>query len=260
MNTKLYLDRIGYVGEPAPTIKTLAALQIFHLKSVPFENLDIHYHIPIDFKNSFHKIVTRNRGGFCYELNFLFYQLLKELGYAATIISARAFGKEKGYGPEFDHMAIIAVVNHEEYLVDVGFGEFAFHPIKIEPGKEVTDARGVFRINSFEENYLLAEKKGADGNFVPEYIFTKQERQPDEFTGMCHFHQTSNESHFTQKRLCSLPTDEGRITLTGNTLKISTKKGIVEKELQTEAEVEKVLWDYFRVRMTTTKPTTNTNI
>ena len=260
MNAKLYVDRIGYAGALTPTAGTLAALQLFHLKSVPFENLDIHNHIPIDFKNSFNKIVIRNRGGFCYELNYLFYQLLKELGYTATIISARAFSREKGYGPEFDHLAIIAVVDHEEYLVDVGFGEFAFHPIKIESGKEANDPRGVFRINSFEKDYLLVEKKDADGNFVPEYIFTKQERQPDEFSGMCHFHQTSSESHFTQKRLCSLPTDEGRITLTGNKLKISTKESIVEKELQTEAEVEKILWDYFQVRMATTKTKINTHI
>jgi len=247
--SQLYLDRIGYLGTTAPTIHTLEALQVCHLKTVPFENLDIHFHVPIDFMNSFEKVVKRNRGGFCYELNYLFCGLLKQLGYTAILISARAFDKQKGYGPEFDHMAIIATINDHEYLADVGFGEFAFHPLKVEIDKEITDPRGVFRLRDFDNGYLAVEKKNRDGDFVPEYIFTKKERQPEEFADMCHYHQTSSESHFTRKRLCSLPTDEGRITLTGNTLKISTQDDIFEKEIENEAGVDKILWDYFKIKI-----------
>ena len=67
-----YLDRIGYKGELQVSEQVLSELQSLHLKAVPFENLDIHNHKPIDFKNSFSKIIRRNRGGFCYELNYLF--------------------------------------------------------------------------------------------------------------------------------------------------------------------------------------------
>jgi len=249
LQTQLYLDRIGYIGANTPTINTLSALQVTHLKTVPFENLDIYHHIPIDFLNSFDKVVKRNRGGFCYELNFLFDGLLKDLDYATTLISARVYDKEKGYGPEFDHMAILVTINQEEYLADVGFGEFAFHPLKIEPDRENDDPRGVFRIKNFDGEYMLVEKKDETGDFTPEYIFTKKERHPDEFNDMCHFHQTSELSHFTRKRMCSLPNEEGRITLTGNTLKITTKEGVTEKEIETEDEVDKILWDYFKIRI-----------
>lgn len=249
IQTQLYLDRIGYIGASAPTINTLSALQVTHLKTVPFENLDIHNHVPIDFLNSFDKIVGRNRGGFCYELNFLFYGMLNDLGYDTSLISARVFDKEKGYGPEFDHMAILVTTNQQEYLVDVGFGEFAFHPLKLELDQEMNDPRGVFRIKNFENDYLLVEKRDLTSSFTPEYIFTRQERHPDEFNDMCHFHQTSEQSHFTRKRMCSLPNEDGRITLTGNTLKITTKQGITEKDVENESMIDKILWDYFKIRI-----------
>lgn len=51
---------------------------------------------------SLKKIVSRRRGGFCYELNGLFAWLLQELGFQVTLLSARAAHKDGRYGPEFD--------------------------------------------------------------------------------------------------------------------------------------------------------------
>jgi len=36
-------------------------------------------------------------------------------------------------------MALIVKIKDGNYLVDVGFGEFSFYPIKIELNKETTD-------------------------------------------------------------------------------------------------------------------------
>ena len=138
MDARLYLQRISYSGKLTPTLGTLTQLQTNHLLTVPFENLYIHDKIKIDLADSYIKIVIQNRGGFCYELNGLFYRLLLQLGYTVKMISARVFNKESGFGPEFDHMAIIATIDNADWLVDVGFGEFAFHPLKIEPGHRKT--------------------------------------------------------------------------------------------------------------------------
>ena len=90
MDIKKYLDRIGYNGEVKPAPEVLGALQKNHLLNIPFENLDIHYNNPIilDTKRFFNKIILRKRGGFCYELNGLFYMLLIEFGFDAKIISS----------------------------------------------------------------------------------------------------------------------------------------------------------------------------
>ena len=246
---KQYLERINYVGPLNPTFEVLSKLQLAHLMNVPFENLDIHNKTKIDLKNLFDKIVTRKRGGFCYELNGLFYELLKEIGFTVKMISARVYDSKKEYSPEFDHMAIVASIKDDNYLVDVGFGEFAFAPIEIELNKDTIDPRGIFRIETFDENYKVVRKKNAEGNFIPEYIFSEKERQLEEFYARCYYHQTSNESHFTQNRICSLPTKEGRITLTGNTLKITENGMVKERHLNNEQEIQQELWNYFGIKL-----------
>lgn len=249
MDIPSYLDRIAYTGELSPTIEVLTTLQETHLMTVPFENLDIHYRQKIDLAHSYQKIVRDHRGGFCYELNSLFYQLLKSIGFTVKMVSARAYDPEKGFGPEFDHLAIIASINKERFLVDVGFGEFALHPLKIEFGTEQKDPRGIFTIATYDDQYAVVKKKDQADQFIPEYIYSEKERQLTDFTEMCNYHQTHPASHFTQKRVCSLPTREGRITLKGNTLKITASAGVTEKELQSEEEVEQVLWDYFKIKL-----------
>jgi N-hydroxyarylamine O-acetyltransferase len=244
-----YLERIGYSGELAASLAVLSKLQQNHLLTVPFENLDIIYKTKISLPGSYDKIVNRYRGGFCYELNYSFYQLLKHTGFDVKLVSARVYEKTKGFGAEFDHMAIIADIDNTDYLVDVGFGEFAFHPLKINLNTDLDDPRGLFRIEPYDESYLAVRKKDPDGGFTTEYIFSLKERAVEEFYTMCRYHQTSPESHFTQKRLCTLATNDGRITLTGNTFKVTVNKMVTEVELGSEPEVQQVLLDYFNVNL-----------
>ena len=249
MDIKQYLERITYVGPIGPTLKVLSDLQMFHLLNVPFENLDIHNKTRIDLTNLFDKIVTRRRGGFCYELNGLFYELLVQIGFTVKMVSARAYDGKGNYGAEFDHMALIVEIMDDRYLADVGFGEFLFFPIKLELNKEISDPRGVFKIGIFDEFYQVVEKKNSDGSFIPEYIFSEKERRLEEFNEMCNYHQTNIASHFTQKRICSLPTANGRITLTGNILKITENGEVSERVLNKEEEVTQELWNHFRIRL-----------
>jgi N-hydroxyarylamine O-acetyltransferase len=249
-NIQQYLQRIQYAGTTIPSIEMLYSLQLAHLLQVPFENLDIHNQTKIELSKSFDKIVLRNRGGFCYELNGLFYELLQALGFDVIMISARAYNSDNdSFGPEFDHMAIIATVGNENYLVDVGFGEFALYPIKIELNEEHVDPRGIFIIEKFDDTYLVVKKKSGEGQFTPEYLFTTTTRELPEFFEMCTFHQTNPTSHFTQKSICSLPTKEGRITLKGKTLKITSNDVITERTLISEEEISQVLLKYFNVKL-----------
>lgn len=249
MDIKKYLERINYVNPITDTFEVLSKLQVMHLMNVPFENLDIHHNMKIDLTNLFNKIVTRKRGGFCYELNTLFYNLLIEVGFAVKMVSARVYVGEENYSPEFDHMTLIVRIKADNYLVDVGFGEFSFYPIKIELNKDISDPRGIFRIEAFNENYKVVKKRNADGKFIPEYIFSEKERQVEEFYDMCNYHQTSHESHFMQKRICSLPTISGRITLTGDMLKITENGDVRQRKLNNEQEIRLELWNYFGIRL-----------
>ena len=167
-----YFERIKYSGSSEPTLSTLKELQKNHLLHIPFENLDIHNKIPIelDIERIYEKIVKNNRGGFCYELNGLFYELLISMGFNAKRISARVHKKHREYSPEFDHFAIIVNLENMDYLTDVGFGEFIFHPLELEVGKTQKDPRGDFVIEKYKYGYLQVNKI-VDGVGTPEFIF-----------------------------------------------------------------------------------------
>lgn len=250
LNTAKYLMRIRYAPESQPDYDVLCQLQKAHLLSIPFENLDIHYGTPItlDIHRIFKKIIPGNRGGFCYELNGLFYHLLISLGFKAKIISARVHDEEKGFGPEFDHLAILVNLDGTEYLSDVGFGEFAFFPLNINSREIQYDQRGKFIIDHYDEDYLRVSKF-QNGNTIPSYIFKTAEQPFPAFSTMCNYHQTNENSHFTRKRLISMATEQGRITISGNTLKIVTSDSVSEAPITDEKQFETALWQYFNIQL-----------
>lgn len=248
-NKEKYLRRIKYSENIEPNLNTLRKLQKAHLLNIPFENLDIHNNVSIDLsiQKIFDKIVNQNRGGFCYELNGLFYELLLALGFDAIRVSARVYGQNKGYGKEFDHLAIIVTINNTKYLTDVGFGEFTFEPLKIKLGIIQKDERGNYLIDKFDKSYFRVNKV-EDNQKYPEYIFRDKERAFHEFEKMCIYHQTSPDSHFTSKRLITLPTENGRITISGSTLKIKEVESVTEFILKNEAEYKNELWNKFKIK------------
>jgi len=224
-------------------------LQKAHLKAIPFENLDIHYgrEISLEIGRLFEKIVVSERGGFCYELNSLFHALLQKLGFMARIISARVAKENGGFSPEYDHLAIVVSINGLNYLVDVGFGHFAIKPLLIRPGVRSSDGIGEFQIMEFDRNYLEVSRV-EDEVVIPEYMFSMVERKLTEFQNMCDYHQKSADSHFTRKKVVSILTDDGRITLTNTQLKISGLQGS-QIENFGEDEFEKYLERYFGIRI-----------
>ncbi len=249
MNKEKYLRRIGVEDLPnGNALDILKRLQKQHLLNVPFENLDIHSgtKIILDVGLFYRKIVENNRGGFCYELNSGFNELLRSLGFETRTISARAAKGDGDFGPEFDHMALIVKADRSEYLSDVGFGDFTAGPLKLEIELEQDDLNGKFKISEFYEEYLEVKKLN-ETEWKSVYIFKPAARSLEEYSGMCEFHQTSPESHFTKGRLCSVMTESGRKTLT-DSLFIETANGEKnEVAVGSEAEFEEILAREFSI-------------
>lgn len=249
MNKNEYLRRIGIEeNELEPTLENLKLLQRRHLLNVPFENLDIHWKRPIllDSGKFYNKIIGEKRGGFCYELNGLFNELLKEIGYKTKIISARVFNG-KDFGEEYDHLAILMEIGDEEFLTDVGFGNFTAEPLRFVLDEEQEDANGAYKIIKRDDEYFeVVEKKGE--SWESEYIFKDLERNLQEFSEMSEFHQTSPESHFTLGKVCSLMTINGRKTLTDKNF-IKTENGEKnETEINSEEGFNEILEREFNIK------------
>ncbi len=246
-----YLARLGYVGKASPTPESLIALQKAHLLSVPFENLDIHARkrIVLDPDRLFHKIVLMKRGGFCYELNGLFHVLLQKLGFHVALAMGRVYDRTRSaYGPEFDHMLILAKVDGHTWLVDVGFGDFAMHPLKLTLNEPVTDLNGQFVIERHTDEYFKVSRYSPEETrYLPEYLFSTTRRSLSDFTEMCLYHQTSPESHFTRRKLCSIATATGRVTLTDTKLVVTENGMRTVCEITDELEFDRALAQYFNI-------------
>jgi len=114
-----YLNRIQFRGDISLNEECLIKLHSCHIMSIPFEALDIHLNrqISLDLVEIYNKVINNNRGGYCYELNLLFHNLLRELGFESHLISASIHDGDS-WGPEYDHMAILVRLE-STYLVDV---------------------------------------------------------------------------------------------------------------------------------------------
>jgi len=249
--TSKYLNRIKYSDDLSPTLNLLYKLQKQHLLNVPFENLDIQYgnKIDLDIDKIYDKIINRTRGGFCYELNGLFNTLLKSLGFETKIISARVFNRKSNeYSTEYDHLAVLVQIEECEYLADIGFGEFAFNPLKFELNNILHDERGDYIFDKYDNEYFRVSKIEND-EIVPQYIFKNIHREFSEFSEMCSFHQTNPKSHFTQNKLISLPNRNGRISLSGDKFKITENGNSTEIPINNEEEFSEKLKQYFNIEL-----------
>ena len=149
MDVQAYLNRINYDGTVAPTAETLRQLHLAHLLSVPFENLSIHAgeQIVLEDEALFRKIVSRRRGGFCYELNGLFAALLRALGFEVAMLSAQVANDDGGFSRDFDHMTLM-VTSEQRWLVDVGFGDSFIEPLSLDRREAREQRNRAYRIVS----------------------------------------------------------------------------------------------------------------
>lgn len=248
MNVRRCLSRIGYGGLLELNIETLRALQFSFLLMVPFENLDIHLgkEIVLVSENIFEKIVTMRRGGVCYERNILFYDLLTALGFRVEILSARMV---KGFsiGPEYDHMVLMVSLDHP-YLLDVGNGHLLREPLQIN-SFENSYAEGYFyRVGLHDNTYALYYRQ-ANREWLPRFYFTLQPRSLSEFESMNIFHQSSPNSPFTRRRIVTIATEEGRVSLIDRRLIIGTESKKQWKELESEHKYQLCLRQYFGIEI-----------
>lgn len=250
LNIKAYLERLNYQGSLAPTAETLRGLHVAHLVAVPFENLSIHAGEPIVLEDGplFTKIVERRRGGFCYEANGLFAALLRRLGFDVVMLSAGVANAEGGFGPDFDHMALM-VSTDRRWLVDVGFGDSFIEPLLLDDrGAQVQGARA-YRILHDDARLILTRRDPGE-EWKAQYRFSLQSREYADYAAMCRHHQTSPLSHFTRARICSRATEEGRITLSEMRLITTSREGGRQERILTgQAEYTDTLREHFGIVM-----------
>ena len=120
-----YFARIGYTGPREPTLAALRALQLKHMMAIPTENLDVLLgrHISIEPVAIEQKLVRDHRGGYCFEQNSLFRDVLRSLGFTATPLLARVrWQVPADFSTGLTHMVLQVDIEGRSWLADVGMG------------------------------------------------------------------------------------------------------------------------------------------
>ncbi|XP_075686936.1 arylamine N-acetyltransferase, pineal gland isozyme NAT-10-like [Rhinoderma darwinii] len=250
MDLKTYLQRINLEDCAPPSLAALRELHSHHVHSVPTESLSIHSgeKIILDISWIYNKIVVRRRGGFCYENNGLFLWVLQQLGYQTQVLSGRVKNQITSiYGPLFDHMILLVVLEGRRWLCDVGFGEGFVEPFPLEAGWEEEQDSGVYRLRVDGDEWYMERKE--EELWMSLFKFTLEERTFEDFREMCEYHQTDSSSFFVRKSFCSIKLPHGRLTYIGHRL-ISTEHiqggGSVKTTQElTEEEIPGLLRDKF---------------
>lgn len=232
MDPDRYLDRIGVApadGEP-PTYETVARLQRAHVTAVPFETLSItgdpsgeHFGegVSLALPALYEKLVERERGGFCFELNGLFVWLLEELGFEVDRLAAQVLDEEGDPRPPANHHTV-RVTFEESYLVDVGLGMPKMRRPLPVGGHVGPDAAGVeWRTEESDRPDAdhVVQTRGPEAETWGDcYIFTETPRELSFFEATCKHLATAPESNFTGDPHVNVGTERGHTSLSADTL------------------------------------------
>lgn len=214
-----YLRRIGFDDEVRLDLETLAALQLAHLKSIPFENLHVFADrgVRTDDEWSYNKVVDERRGGWCFELNGAFARLLDALGFEVRRLGAAVL--LAGPTTVVDHLALEVTLD-QPYLVEVGFGDDApIVPLPLQTNGPLDGRSGTFEFIASPQGTTLAQI--IDG--VPEarYRFKRVSHEMADFDEASQRLQGDRSLFWSASPFATrLLDDQGtRLTLTRSSLK-----------------------------------------
>lgn len=251
-DVRAYLNRIGFTGLVDGSASTLAELQERHLQTVPYENLDIVRRIPLSLEipQLFDKVVTRRRGGYCFELNALFGWLVAELGYPVTHYFARFWRDEPNPPPKRRHHVLKVEAESTAYLCDVGVGGIVpRRPIPLLENVVERQGEESYRLErDCEFGWMLLELK--HGEWQRLYSFSEEPQLPKDYLMASYWCENAPESIFTSNVMVAIHTPEGRNTIVGNEFRSFDASGVQTFVPETEAAYTDALRQYFGIVLT----------
>ncbi|MEM8935085.1 MAG: arylamine N-acetyltransferase [Pseudomonadota bacterium] len=208
-----YLNRIGLKGGVSQTPKGLDTLHRAQTCTIPFENFDVLLGRKIDIRAHalIEKLLGQKRGGYCFELNGLFFLALTAMGFDARFVLARVHVSDAA-SPRA-HVAIIVQIDGAAWLADVGFGGNGLRAPMPFALDTPADQDGVqFRLVEAPPFGVMLQTFEA-GEWSNNYSFDLEHVGEADLEMGNHFASTHPESIFTKARIANILNSSGRVSL-----------------------------------------------
>ncbi|MGH3660622.1 MAG: arylamine N-acetyltransferase family protein [Micromonosporaceae bacterium] len=244
-----YLANIGYRGTRRPDLTALHLIHRAHLARVPHENIDVHLDVPmlLDSEWILDKLVTRRRGGSCFELNGALQLLLAELGFDVQMLEAGSNRVEDGDDAWGNHLTLLVHLDGEPWLVDVGLGDGWLWPLPLREGVHRQGPIG-YRIEQLDDATWRVHRRpgfqlrSTDIRLGPQKLTDHLDRHL--------WYQTSPESVFSRALVVRQPREDHVLMLRDLVLTCrgpAVDGGVERRTLASRDEFEHVLTSEFNV-------------
>ena len=222
LDLEAYFRRIGFEGTAGPSLETLRALHVLHPHAISFENLDpfLGRAVQLEPLTLQQKLVGSRRGGYCFEHNLLFKQVLEQMGFQVTGLAARVLmNRPEGAITPRGHMLSRVTLGGEDWLVDVGFGGLTqTAPLRLQPGIEQETPHGPFRVTTKDDDFMVEAFAG--GAWRALYRFDLQHQHDVDYIASNYFLSASPDSHFRTTLILARALPDRRYALRNNQLSI----------------------------------------
>lgn len=224
-----------------------------HRLAIPFENLDIPlgHGITIDAGSVFDKLVTRRRGGYCFEQNSLFLLALHSLGFAARPLLARVWLMADAM-PPLTHTLNMVTIDGRDWIADAGFGGSFSPPLPVEDGAQSIGPDGTaHRLIRQDARTWMLERAGDPGatdgrsadtrDWQPQYSFTLDPVETIDLELSNHWTATRPGTRFTTLVVVSRVLEDGFISLLNRQLSVHRNGSNDSRLVETMEDYREVL-------------------
>lgn len=238
-----YLARIGHDGSVAPDLATLHALHRAHIVAIPFENLDTQFGTPPAFgADSFEKLVTRRRGGWCYEQNGLFARALAAIGFEVTPLSAAVMRDVRGDHTMGAHLALKVRMDGLDWIADVGFESAILSPLPLAEGRDESGPIPVSLERTADGYWRLTTHSPVN---AMSFDFHDEPADESALARMCAWQGKDEASIFVQNTLARRLTPDAHLAVLGRVYHVTTPDGVTKHTVADAEEYVALLRDAF---------------
>lgn len=209
----------------------LGQVQLNCVLNIAYENLDILENKPLSLTPDalFDKIVTRGRGGYCFELNGLLTYMFREMGFDVTERFARFLRGEADI-PMRRHRVTIVHMPEGDYLCDIGVGLIAPRlPLRIEENIVQEQNGETYRFTrDARHGWVLWDLHHGQWQ---EYICFNDDVVYDvDFLQPSFYCEKHPDSPFNKEYMLAIKTETGRRTIDGRCYKVFEGEKLIHIE------------------------------